>query len=175
MKTLLLTLLLATFCATGYGQTLKSVMFNTTNNTVVTTNRVIFPLLGVAGGTAGTPALTYAFGTNTFGTFASTQIGIGPFLGFSVEGTRRFFISTNTLRAELAVSFSDTNVAAATRTNLGIPLPALAETSNVAAMRALAGSTNTNQPYSGTVTVSFGDDVIDLTFSNGILLSSEVQ
>jgi hypothetical protein len=121
MKTLLATLLLATLCAaTGYGQTLKSVMFNTTNNTVVSTNRVIFPLLGVAGGTAGTPSLTYASGTNLFGTFASTQVGIGPFLGFSVDGARRFFISTNTIRAELAISFDSTNTAAATRTNLGL-------------------------------------------------------
>jgi hypothetical protein len=122
MKPFLLTLL-ATLCllaATAEAQTVKAVSFNTTNNTVVSTNRVIFPLLGVAGGTAGTPALTYTFGTNSFGTFASTQIGVGPFLGFSVEGARRLFVSTNTLRVEVAVSFSDTNVAATTRTNLGL-------------------------------------------------------
>jgi hypothetical protein len=122
MKPFLLTLL-ATLCllaATAEAQTVKAVSFNTTNNTVVSTNRVIFPLLGVAGGTAVTPALTYTFGTNSFGTFASTQVGIGPFLGFSVEGARRLFVSTNTLRVEVAVSFSDTNVAATTRTNLGL-------------------------------------------------------
>jgi hypothetical protein len=122
MKPFLLTLL-ATLCllaASAEAQTVKAVSFNTTNNTVVSTNRVIFPLLGVAGGTAVTPALTYTFGTNSFGTFASTQVGIGPFLGFSVEGARRLFVSTNTLRVEVAVSFSDTNVAATTRTNLGL-------------------------------------------------------
>jgi hypothetical protein len=57
-----------------------------------------------------------------------------------------------------------------TRTNLGLPLPALTNTSNVTVMRALAGSTNTNQPYSGAVELSDGIVSWLLTFSNGILL-----
>jgi hypothetical protein len=45
MKHLLLTLLLATLCATGYGQTIKSLGYNTTNNRVVgptNTNALVF-------------------------------------------------------------------------------------------------------------------------------------
>jgi hypothetical protein len=45
MKKLFLTLLLATLCATGYGQTIKSLGYNTTNNRVVgptNTNALVF-------------------------------------------------------------------------------------------------------------------------------------
>jgi hypothetical protein len=169
MKPLLLTLLIATLCATGYGQTLKSVMYNTTNNTVVglsNAQRLNFEHIGLTSGTATAPSLTYASGTNTFGTFASSGVGIGPFLGFSVDGERRFFISTNTIRAELPLSFNNATNGAVTRTNLGIPLPAITETSNVLMMRALSGSTNTNEPFSGSVVV----DTNTLVFTNGILL-----
>lgn len=60
----------------------------------------------------------------------------------------------------------DTDAAIA-RTNLGLPLAALTNTSNVTMMRALAGSTNTNEPYSGTVALT---NTNVLTFSNGVLL-----
>ena len=63
-----------------------------------------------------------------------------------------------------AVSF---NQPAVVRTNLGLRLPALTNTSNVTTMRALAGSTNTNEPYSGTVALT---NTNVLTFSNGVLL-----
>ena len=56
------------------------------------------------------------------------------------------------------------------RTNLSLGLPALTNTSNVTAMRALAGSTNTNEPYSGTVALT---NTNVLTFSNGVLLKIE--
>jgi hypothetical protein len=54
------------------------------------------------------------------------------------------------------------------RTNLGLGLPALTNTSNVTTMRALAGSTNTNQPFSGSIALT---NTNTLVFSNGILLS----
>lgn len=63
--------------------------------------------------------------------------------------------------------------AAATRTNLGLGLPALTNDSNVTMMRALSGSTNTNHPFSGTVSVVGTNNTNTLVFSNGIL--SEVQ
>ena len=56
------------------------------------------------------------------------------------------------------------------RTNLGLGLPALTNTSNVTTMRALAGSTNTNEPYSGTVALT---NTNVLTFSNGVLLKTQ--
>jgi hypothetical protein len=170
-------LIIAALCllaTSGGAQTVKAVSFNTTNNTVVSTNRITFPLLGAASGTAGTPSFSIASGTNVFGVFATTQLGIGVYLGFSVDGTRRFYISTNTIRAELPISFNTTTNAAETRTNLGLGLPALTNTSNVTTMRALAGSTNTNQPFSGTFDFQdFSDLTVRLTISNGIILNIE--
>lgn len=58
-----------------------------------------------------------------------------------------------------------------TRTNLGLGLPALTNTSNVTMMRALSGSTNTNEPFSGTISVVGTNNTNTLTFSNGILQS----
>jgi hypothetical protein len=66
---------------------------------------------------------------------------------------------------------------AETRTNLGLPLPALTNTSNVTMMRALAGSTNTNEPYSGIIQYADGPDgdTYEMTVSNGIILKIEMQ
>jgi hypothetical protein len=174
MKPFLLTLLLAACAVSAHGQTIKAVAFNTTNNTVVSTNRITFPLLGAASGTAATPSLSIASGTNVFGVFATTQLGIGVYLGFSVDGTRRFYISTNTIRAELPISFSSTINSAETRTNLGIPLPALTNTSNVTMMRALSGSTNTNGPVNGVFDFLNGDtNSVSVSISNGIIVLIE--
>ena len=170
MKTLF-AILLATLCAaTSYGQIIKTLSYNSTNNTVVATQRVTFPALGLATGSAAAPSLTYAIGTNVFGTFATTALGIGPYLGFSVNGTRQFYIATNTIRAELPISFSTTTNAAETRTNLSLGLPALTNTSNVTMMRELAGSTNTNAPASGTYQLT---NITSLTISNGIIVYVE--
>jgi hypothetical protein len=59
--------------------------------------------------------------------------------------------------------------AASVRTNLGLPLQALTNTSNVTTMRALSGSTNTNHPFSGSVSVVGTNNTNTLVFSNGIL------
>ncbi len=56
-----------------------------------------------------------------------------------------------------------------TRTNLGLGLPALTNTNNATAMRALSGSTNTNHPFSGSVSVVGTNNTNTLVFSNGIL------
>jgi hypothetical protein len=69
------------------------------------------------------------------------------------------------------IGFENPTNAAITRTNVGLPLPALTNTSNVTMMRALAGSTNTNQPYSGIITYKDDvDDINTLTVSNGIII-----
>jgi hypothetical protein len=117
----ILTILAALFlCASAQAQTVKALSYNSTNDTVVQTQRITFQQIGVAAGTAASPSTTYAIGTNNIGIFASTQLGIGPHLGFSVDGTRRFLIATNTIRAELPISFGTTTNAAASRTNLGL-------------------------------------------------------
>jgi hypothetical protein len=71
------------------------------------------------------------------------------------------------------ISFANATDAATTRTNVGLPLAALTNTSNVTTMRALAGSTNTNHPFSGSFNV-MDDNSITFTIqvSNGIIISA---
>jgi hypothetical protein len=73
-----------------------------------------------------------------------------------------------------SVSFGAPDVV---RTNISLGLPALTNTSNVTAMRALAGSTNTNEPYSGIIQYADGPDgdIYEMTVSNGIILKIEMQ
>jgi len=209
MKHFFLTLLLAALCATGHGQTIKSLGYNTNGNVVYT----------------GTNVLTF---TNNIG-FSSGRIEIGQGLGFwdEADGTYALFFqgddpvilnsrwnddsvrsalglgatwltNTNVTNFRAAIGLGATNevqfahidttsfeilgsngvvfdlpiAADATRANLSLPLPALTNTSNVTMMRALAGSTNTNQPFSGTFQfISVGDDVFEMVVSNGIILS----
>jgi hypothetical protein len=75
--------------------------------------------------------------------FAASQVGIGPFLGFSVDGQRRFFISTNTIRVELPLSFNNVTNAAVTRTNLGLGATWLTNT-NASEFRTAIGLIDTN-------------------------------
>jgi hypothetical protein len=152
MKTLTTLLALALFCATGHGQTIKSLGFNTTNGEVVANT-----------------------GTNVL-TFTNETVNI---FSISDEGVLIWDVQNNSFYTETsffsALAFAGTNAitaAAITRTNLGIPLPALTNTSNVTIMRELAGSTNTNEPFSNTFTIrDQNDDVFVVTVSNGIILS----
>jgi hypothetical protein len=57
------------------------------------------------------------------------------------------------------------------RFSVGLSLPALTNTSNITTMRALSGSTNTNHPYSGSISVVGTNNTNTLVFSNGILQS----
>jgi hypothetical protein len=107
MKTLLLTLLLATFCATGgHGQTVKSLGYNINGEVVYTgTNAMIF--------------------TNGF----SLVDGETRAIDLATDAGSEFFYGIN-VAAE--IGFFGTNAAtaaSATRTNLGLPLPALTNTS----------------------------------------------
>jgi hypothetical protein len=168
MKTFL-TILLVTLCAaTSYGQTMKALMYNTNGRIAYSgTNELMF--------------------TNAVG-FAEGDLEITEAGGIAWAGELKYEPESQTFFSALA--FSSTNVSAATRTNLslgatwltntnvtnfrtaiGLPLPALTNTSNVTTMRALAGSTNTNQPFSGTV--EFQNHTADPFFmeiSNGIIL-----
>jgi hypothetical protein len=149
----LLTLLLATLCAaSACGQTIKTLGYNSTNFQVIANT--------------GTNFLTF---TNTIqvGSISSkTESGFsiafenGQLYGeWETVGTWIFLDGFN---------FGSDAVAAQSRTNLGLPLPALTQTSNVTMMRALSGSTNTNHPFSGSVALT---NTNVLVFSNGILQS----
>jgi hypothetical protein len=146
MKHLLLTLLLATLCATGYGQTIKSLGYDTASGEVVANT--------------GTNVLTFTNVVN-FTDQSSGGVSISELtISGNVGGTFAFV-------APLAFDdIESLDIVEQTRTNLGIPLPALTNDSNVTMMRALAGSTNTNEPFSGSVVV----DTNTLVFTNGILL-----
>jgi hypothetical protein len=203
MKPLLLTLLLATLCATGYGQTIKSLGYNTNGQVVYAgTNVLTFTnAVDLATGnfptTATSSKIDFAFalwdiandewamtfddgepqfnGTNRVNAFRE-GLGLGSTWLTNTNVTN--FRTAIGLGATNNVSFNSvaaTN-AALTRTNLGLPLPALTNTSNVTMMRALAGSTNTNQPFSGNFEFKdSGDGSWAATVSNGIILKIEEQ
>jgi hypothetical protein len=242
-----LTLLLATLCAaTSYGQTIKSLGYNTTNGTVVYSgtntlkfeNNVVFDqdvsgtyfetvsgggsngvqmtatgmlFLGTAAAATRTNlGLGATWLTNTNVTNFRTAIGLGQtnsvtFSEVTVTNTfypptfspTNLFLGAGSLRmtgssattrlvykllgaspADRTVlaaedNLSDLGSAATARTNLGLPLPALTNTSNVTTMRALSGSTDTNHPFSGSVSVVGTNNTNTLVFSNGILQSVE--
>jgi hypothetical protein len=243
MKHLLTTLLLATLCATGYAQTLKSVMIDTNGVQVNqfgsgsatspaiklgATNwgfwRATGPdriFVSVNGSTGATFTSNSVAATTFSGNLSGgVTIGSGQSISFSgganVSGTRTnlglgatWLTNTNVTNFRTAIGLGATNdvefnsltagalywqtnvvfeietatfftapdfdsltIAAATRTNLSLPLPALTNTSNVTTMRALAGSTNTNQPFSGTLSwQDYNDDTVSIVVSNGIILS----
>lgn len=102
------------------GQTIKSLGFNTTNNIVVSTNQIFFTRLATLGGSAADAPFSIVVGTNSMGLFSTTQLGIGPYLGFLHNGTRVLLISSNAIRAENPITFNNTTNAATTRTNLGL-------------------------------------------------------
>jgi len=230
MKTLLAIILLAACVATGYGQTIKSLGYNTTNGRVVYsgTNDLAFTNTVAFGQNADTKIIgaSVVFGTNTALSFderalygqwsfnggfdfgntpdapaalSRTNLGLGlPALtntsnasfraaielgGFwSEEGWANLYDASTNLVLSVEdgveiyrdVKFGGTNAtanAAITRTNLGLPLAALTNTGNVTMMRALSGSTNTNYPFSGSVSVVGTNNTNTLVFSNGILQS----
>jgi hypothetical protein len=117
---------------------------------------------------------------SVFGYNALMQIGVDASTNaviFSGGGTNNqvmTLIKSGATEFARPISFANTTNAATTRTNLGFSLPALTNTSNVTTMRALAGSTDTNQPYSGTFDFQdFSDNTVRLTISNGIILDIE--
>lgn len=140
----ILTILAALFlCATAQAQTVKALSYGTNGRFITGTNVLIF-----------TNSISLAQGD-----FQISESGM-----IRWGGADRMEVETYTLYGPW-----NFDQPAAVRTNLGIPLIALTNTSNVTVMRALSGSTNTNHPYSGTVALTNTNAV--LTFSNGILQS----
>jgi hypothetical protein len=96
----------------------------------------------------------------------------------NVVWTNAFSFSTNTVAAQVRTNFSlgatwltNDNVTNF-RTAIGLGLLSLTNTSNVTVMRALAGSTNTNEPYSGSINLfDVNEQEVLLTISNGIIVS----
>ena len=92
--------------------------------------------------------------------------------GGTIEGNGDLFIKAGSIIFASSIEFggaSPEDFKNQTRTNLNLGLPALTNTSNVTTMRALSGSTNTNHPYSGSISVTGTNNTNTLVFSNGIL------
>jgi hypothetical protein len=115
MKTLL-TLLLAAFCAaTGYGQTMKSLMFNTTNGQVVYSGTNTLTFTNGVGFTEGSAAATR---TNLgLSKFFVTQDDIAVVMGETTNPA--LLVDGDTLFVPNAITFGSSAIAA-TRTNLGL-------------------------------------------------------
>ena len=158
MNHLLSILLTAILCATASAQTIRTLGYNTTNYSIVYT---------------GESALVW---TSSLGVIFSNEIVFRDAQGntAAVSGTGIAFGSTNTNPTAIVFGFEDAGgevLRSIARTNLSLGLSALTNTSNATMMRALSGSTNTNHPYSGSISVTGTNNTNTLVFSNGILQS----
>jgi hypothetical protein len=133
MKTLTTLLALATLCATAYGQTIKSLGYNTTNGQVVAntgTNLLTFTNLGARFDNTLSVGVLVVNGTNIFET------------GINLEGG--FFVDDNDTNNTNAVFIfqgdAEDQLRANARRDLGIPLPALTNTSNADMLSALGAA-----------------------------------
>jgi len=127
-------------------------------------NSVIFQLIEAASGLAVGDISVNGGGMFGFNGAVSLEEG----LLYRDNGTSDWIFGGSGITESGIISFKNSTNAATTRTNLGLPLQALTNTSNVTTMRALAGSTNTNHPFSGSVALT---NTNVLVFSNGILQS----
>jgi hypothetical protein len=167
----LLTILFAiTLCsATAQAQVLKALMVNTTNGHIVATNNDLrFTNAGAV------IATSFEAGEMTVSSGSIRTTEFGGALDFETgeliaDDVTVFSFSGTAFILNQPVSFTSTENANASRTNLGLRLPALTNTSNVTTMRALSGSTNTNHPFSGSISVTGTNNTNTLVFSNGIL------
>jgi hypothetical protein len=169
MKTLTTLFALALFCATAYGQTIKSLGFNTTNGEVVANT--------------GTNTLTF---TNAFTVATNavaqvrTNLGLGSLsVGtFSVATNLALKVSTNLVVTNGVIIANNIDAAQIEAVRFFVPgtddAPIGFEQPEQAGkfVRALAGSTNTNEPFSGMIEFKNDeDDVFEMVISNGIILS----
>jgi hypothetical protein len=181
MKNFFLTLLLVALCAaTGYGQTLKSLSYNTTNGQVVAATNVVwtnafnFSTNAVAAQVRTNLSLGATWLTNNNVTNFRTAIGLGlssspSFSSLAINGLQSGFVVITTggavTSASQGIQTASVSVPAWSGfawTNMSMPTLA----------RALAGSTNTNEPYSGSINLfDVNEQEVLLTISNGIIVS----
>jgi hypothetical protein len=175
MKTLL-TILLATLCAaTSYGQTMKALSYNASNGVVAysNTNDLQLPSSLRFGGDTRIISSILQFDDQD-----RISLEEARFVGdWTFAGTITFEAAAS-VRTNLGLGatwLTNTNVTNF-RSAIGLGLPALTNTSNVTTMRALAGSTNTNQPYSGTIEyLDHGNLTWVMVVSNGIIIDNYEQ
>jgi hypothetical protein len=227
MKHLLTTLLLAACAVTGYGQTVKSLGYNTTNgevvynntNTLTFTNQPRFSAVTIGDTNVNVETLLEDEGVSFY---LDSLTNADVFL-FNLG----YVTASASMAMGVPISFVDASAAATTRTNLGLgatnavrfgsillygdgdatnsityspdglvfnqngvayfsldnseggsvlfnkPIQFLgtnAASNRTITMRSLSGSTNTNHPFSGSVSVVGTNNTNTLVFTNGILL-----
>jgi hypothetical protein len=141
MKALTTLFALAIFCATACGQTIKALGYNTTNGQIVAATNVVwtnafsFSTNTVAAQVRTNLSLGSTWLTNTNVTNFRTAIGLGltNFVEFAQVESGHFFVADG----PNGIVFETDSVAAITRTNLGIPLPALTNTNNFNTLKEL--------------------------------------
>lgn len=155
MKRLVFTIFLA-LCATAPAQTIRTLGYNSTNGQIVTATNVVW-------------TNAFSFSTNAVAAQVRTNLGLGASDDVVFDDVQAIsFLVRDELNSGI---FFEGNSAAVTRTNLGVSLAALTNDSNLTMMRALSGSTNTNHPFSGSISVVGTNNTNTLVFSNGILQS----
>jgi hypothetical protein len=168
MKTLL-AILLATFCAaTGYAQTIRSLVYNSTNGNIIAATNVVW-----------TNAFNFSSNSVTETVRNNLQAAASTNLGPDTAGAanRAIAIANNDSGAVVLEYDSsggeDWEIVDAEdfRDAIDLGLQSLTNTSNVTMMRALSGSTNTNHPFSGSVSVVGTNNTNVMVFSNGVLQS----
>jgi len=148
----ILSILLAALCAaTAYGQTVRALGYNSTNGQVVAATNVVW-------------TNAFSFSTNTVAAQVRTNVGLGA----------TWLTNTNATNFRTAIgaigSGGEPNFQSITITDEGDSISLVANAK--ATMRSLAGSTNTNEPYSGTVEFQdFSDSTVSIVVSNGIILN----
>ena len=175
-------ILLAAFAAPAYAQTMKALMYSTNGN-VIAPNIAFTNQVSVLGVNIAPNGVIQYDGNDVYDMSANSFVGAVNFddpastranLGFSTN-LNTLWTATNASNARSAVGLgatwlTNTNVTNF-RTAIGLPLAALTNTSNVTVMRALAGTTNTNEPFSGVVQyLDHSTNPFYLDVSNGIIL-----
>jgi hypothetical protein len=150
MKHLLLTLLLATLCATGYGQTIKSLGYNTTNGQIVAATNVTW-----------TNAFT--FSSNAVAEQVRTNLGLGSVDNVTFADIYAQYIETsggtNFVYMQATGLVFGGSAASGTRFGLALGWPAL---TNSNAATSLLGLNASNQVVAAT----------NIIFTNGVAFTT---
>lgn len=172
----LLTLILLLAASSAFGQTVKTLGYNTTNGVVQYSGTNVLTFTNDVEFASAATVNFFTVAEDAFFRYAEFNTGTNQIqidgLGVSFYGS-----GAATTRANLGFStnlnsFWGATNATTARAALAITLPALTNTSNVTTMRALAGTTNTNQPFTGIFDFLNGDsNSVSVAISNGIIVS----